>query len=307
MAEQALDNTETKETKREEVAETAAKTTAASTEAKGPYKMDLEPLKVKINIFPSAEKPQEVIHVMKRPSFIDEEARERMMPLIISDAGKIDGAEASSMSLDDEPANARMYDKIAIAVKGYALERGSKPSTDEVSVDKTINVGGEEKAIKDLIPPSHKSAAISGLYQANYEVDFGGEEFYFALGGGREWKVKQEIGGRYKREDGTLAPADYEVFYIFREPTQEERKKFRTQAISAVTLRTTSGTKDRRSTNLKVVSDLFDALIQGIEGATIQDKQIDVRDKSQLALIPASFKKGTVIRLMNFLEADLSD
>jgi hypothetical protein len=267
------------------------------TAEKGVYQMDLDPFKVKINIFSNADKKHEVTHILRKPTFAEEEARERMMPLIISDAGKIDGAEASSMSLDDEPANVRLYDKIAVSVNGYALKRGEKPSKEDVNVD-TIVEG--ETAVRDLIPPSHKSAAINGLYPSSYEVDFGDEEFYFALGGGREWKVRQEIGGKFKREDGTLSPADYTVYYIFREPTQEERKKFRTQAISAVTLRTTSGNKDRRSTNLKVVSDLFDA-------ATIGGTDIDVRDKKQLEKIPATFKKGAVIRLMNFLEADLSD
>jgi uncharacterized membrane protein len=271
------------------------------------YQMDLNPAKIKINIFPSAETKYEVVHTVSKPTFADEEARERMMPLIISDAGKVDGAEASSMSLDDEPANVRLYDKIAVTVNGYSLEKGKKPTTEDISVDTPITVDGEEKTIKDLIPPSHKSAVINGLYPASYEVDFGGEEFYFALGGGREWKVKQEIGGKFKREDGTLSPADYTVYYIFREPTQEERKKFRSQAVSAITLKTTSGNKDRRSTNLRVVSDLFDALIQTIEGATINGTTIDVRDKKSLELIPATFKKGCVIRLMNFLEADLSD
>ncbi len=271
------------------------------------YQMDNDPIKIKINVFASADKKQEVTHTVRKPTFAEEEARERMMPLIISDAGKIDGAEASSMSLDDEPANVRLYDKIALTVNGYALERGSKPTGEDVSVDTELTVDGEAKKVKDLIPPSHKSAVVTGLYPASYEVDFGDEEFYFALGGGREWKVRQEIGGKFKREDGTLAPADYEIYYIFREPTQEERKKFRNNAISALTLKTTSGNKDRRSTNLKVVNDLFDALIQTIEGAEIGGNTIDVRDKKSLSLIPATFKKGALIRLMNFLEADLSD
>jgi hypothetical protein len=291
----------------EEMEKATPISTAAKTSKQDEYQMDLDPFKVKINIFPSAEKTVEVTHTLRKPTFAEEEARERMMPLIISDAGKVDGSEASSMSLDDEPANVRLYDKIAQSVNGYALEPGQKPSADEVSVDTMISVNGEEKSVKDLIPPSHKSAVINGLYPASYEVDFGGEEFYFALGGGREWKIRQEIGGKFKREDGTLSPADYTVFYIFREPTQEERKKFRSSAISAVTLRTTSGNKDRRSTNLKVVSDLFDALIQTIDGATIDGATIDARDKKQLEKIPATFKKGAIIRLMNFLEADLSD
>lgn len=290
-----------------EVTSEGAVTAKEATHEKSEFQMDADPIRIRINIFPSAEKKQEVTHSLKRPSFAELEARERMMPLIISDAGKVDGAEASSMSLDDEPANIRLYDKIAISVNGYALEKGQKPGTDEVDISTSLMVGGEEKKILDLIPPSHKSAVINGLYPASYEVDFGGEEFYFALGGGREWKVRQEIGGKFKREDGTLSPADYTVYYIFREPTQEERRKFRSQAISAITLKTTSGNKDRRSTNLKVVSELFDALIQTIEGATINDTSIDVRDKKSLSLIPATFKKGCIIRLMNFLEADLSD
>lgn len=269
--------------------------------------LDNENIKIRINIFPTSDEKHQVTHTLRMPTFAELEARERMMPLIISDAGKVDGAEASSMSLDDEPANVRLYDKIAVAVNGYALAAGEKPSEDDVDVSTVINVKGEDKTVKDLIPPSHKSAVINGLYPASYEVDFGGEEFYFALGGGREWKVRQEIGGKFKREDGTLSPADYTVYYIFREPTQEERRKFRSQAISALTLRTTSGSKDRRSTNLKVVSELFDSLIETIEGATINGTSIDVRDKKSLSLIPATFKKGCIIRLMNFLEADLSD
>jgi hypothetical protein len=290
------------------MAEQAVATEEVKTSNNSEYQMDLDPFVVKINVFPNADKKHEVTHVVRKPTFAEEEARERMMPLIISDAGKVDGAEASSMSLDDEPANVRLYDKIALTVSGYALQKGQKPTEDMVSVeDKVSTTDGEEKSIKDLIPPSHKSAVINGLFPSSYEVDFGGEEYYFALGGGREWKIRQEIGGKFKREDGTLSPADYEIFYIFREPTQEERKKFRTQAVSALTLKTTSGSKDRRSTNLKVVSDLFDSLVQVIEGATIAGTQIDVRDKKNLTLIPATFKKGCMIRLMNFLEADLSD
>lgn len=271
------------------------------------YKMDASPLTVKINVLPTSEKGQYVFHTLRKPTFVEEEARERMMPLIISDAGKVDGAEASTMSLDDEAANVRMYDKIAESVKGYAIKNGDKPSEDSVDVKSTVTIGNDEVVVLEVIPPGHKSAVVNGLYPATFEVDFGEEEFYFALGGGREWKVKQEIGGRFKREDGTLSPADYVVNYTFREPSQEERKKFRTQAISAVSFKTTSGSKDRRSTNLRVVSELFDALIQTVEGATINDTTIDPRDKKQVELIPATFKKGAVMKLMNFLEADLSD
>jgi hypothetical protein len=197
------------------MAEQAVATEEVKTSNNSEYQMDLDPFVVKINVFPNADKKHEVTHVVRKPTFAEEEARERMMPLIISDAGKVDGAEASSMSLDDEPANVRLYDKIALTVSGYALQKGQKPTEDMVSVeDKVSTTDGEEKSIKDLIPPSHKSAVINGLFPSSYEVDFGGEEYYFALGGGREWKIRQEIGGKFKREDGTLSPLTMK-FFIF--------------------------------------------------------------------------------------------
>ncbi len=271
------------------------------------FQMDAEPIKVKINVFSSTDKTQNVTHTLRKPTFAEEEARERMSALYITEAGRIDGSDATSMSLDDEKGTLRIYDKIALSVQGYALEPGQKPTEEDIPVDTVLTVNGEEKTVRDLIPISHKGAVINGMFPASYELDFGGEEFYYSLGGSREWKIVQEIGGKFKREDGTLSPADYTIRHILREPTQEERKKFRTQAISAVTLRTTSGNKDRRSTNLRVVADLYDALVQTIDNATIDGKTIDARDKKQLEKISATFKKGVVIRLMNFLEADLSE
>jgi hypothetical protein len=159
MAEQAVVTEQTPEAK-----------TSESTANTSEYQMDLDPFKIKINIFPSADKKHEVVHILRKPTFAEEEARERMMPLIISDAGKIDGAEASSMSLDDEPANVRLYDKIIQSVNGYSLVRGEKPSKEDVAADtKITGSDGEEVTVKDLIPPSHKSAVINGLYPASYE------------------------------------------------------------------------------------------------------------------------------------------
>ncbi len=294
MAEQHIEETATEETKPTNKA----------------YPMDMNPIEVKVNIYPTLEKAHYTTHTFRKPTFEEEEARERTMPLITSDAGKVEGADASSMTIDDEPANVALYDKIIQSVSGYALQKGEKPSKEALSMDTMIETPDGAKSIKELIPVSHKSTAISGMFTSKFDIDVPEtEEFSFTLGGGREWRIKHEIGGGEKREDGTLSPADFTLYHTLREPTEMERKKFRTRAVAALTLRNpkTGQVTERRSTNLKVMKELYDALILSVEGATIEGKEIRVSDASQLEMIPASFKKSVVIRLFNFLEADLGN
>lgn len=274
----------------------------------GLYAVDKQVINVQVKVSGSKKL---YTHILRKPTFDEEEAREKKMPLISTDVGTIDGNEASSMSLDDEPANVYLYDKILIGVKGYAIKKGEKASEEEIKADTLVPTADGDKKVRDLIPAGHKSTAIIGMFPSRFEVETGeGEEdFTFALGGGREWTVKQEIGGRVKQEDGSLSKPDYTLRYTFREPTEAERKNFRTKAFTAVMLRDVKeGTsKERRSTNLRVVRDLFDALIVGIEGASVAGKEINIANKDSVALIPGDFKKGSVIRLFNFLEADLGN
>lgn len=284
---------------------TAKVDSPTSTEA---YPMDIETFEVKVNIFPTLEKPHYVTHVLRKPTFDEEEARERKTPLITSDAGKIDGHDASSMTMDDEPANIALYDKICSGVKGYALKQGEKPTDELVTLDTVVNTKQGDKTVRELIPSSHKNTAVNGMYpKVDFTIDVDEEDFTFALGGGREWTVKQEIGGKHKQEDGTLSDPDYTVSYVFREPTEAERKTFRSNAISAINLRTATGVKERRSTNLRVLRELFDKLIISVENASIEGKDLDVTDKNHLGKIPGTFKKSAVIKVFNFLEADLSN
>jgi hypothetical protein len=282
----------------------------------GVYQMDVSQYEVPLNLSPSLSKPYIVIHTLRRPTFEEEEARERATPLVTTDAGKIDGADASSISIDDEPANIKLYDKIVLNVKGYPVyERDTdgnirlgKPSEQGVSPEQLLlSADGTEEQAINLIPPGHKSIAVAGIYNSNYEVDVDQDNFMFALGGGREWVIRQEIGGGRKLQDGSPSDPQFVVRYTFREPTEAERRKFRSQAINSVTLRTKDGIKDRRSTNLRVLRDLFDAMILNVEGATIGGEPVDVRIKDHRDLIPGNVKKGTMIRLFGFLEADLGN
>jgi len=272
------------------------------------YEMDKNPIVVTVNTVPSLEKPHYTKHVVRKPSFLEEEARERDTPLITEDAGKVDGKNASTMNMDDEPANIALYDKIILSLSGYALEAGGQPEED-ILPERTVTFKGKDVAVRDLIPASHKNTVIRGMFPSDFSVDVDNQDFVFALGGGREWRIKQEIGGKVQQDDGTLSDPDFTVYYTFREPTEIERKNYRSKAMNAVNMSDPKTGKmlERRSTNLRVMRDLFDGLIQGIEGATIEGKEIRVGDKSQIEQIPATFKKGCMVRLFNFLEADLGN
>src|SRR3954470_8719501 len=82
-----------------------------------------QPVRVKITL-PSL-KNVTFEHVLRKPTFEEEEAKERMTPLVTLDKGSVDiengeKANASSQTLDSEPANVKLYDKIAKSVKGYS-------------------------------------------------------------------------------------------------------------------------------------------------------------------------------------------
>lgn len=271
------------------------------------YPMDMNPINVRMNIVPSMEKPFFVTHELRKPSFKEEEARERAMPLETKDIGKIEGFDAQKTYIDDEPANVEFYDKLILSVSGYALEDGK--IADKISPDTMVSTPDGEAAIRDLIPSEHKNTAINGMFPSYYEVVTEENNFVFKLGGTREWKIKQEIGGRMRQSDGGLSDPNYTITYTMREPTEIERRVFRKDAISGATLRDTktNAIVERRNTNLKTVRDLFDALIVDIDGATIGGREIDARDKASIEQVPVTFKKGVIIKLFTFLNAELQD
>lgn len=260
---------------------------------------------VKININPKRGKEYYATHVFKRPTFEDEELRERTSPIITEESGKVDGQTATKQTVDDERANLKFYDKLITTVAGYTIKGSKEPIDARAEID--------EKLVLDLIPSNHKLTAVSGLYRSTMEVDLGeedDEEFSFDLGASREWRVVQKIGGQYMLEDATMAPPDYVVTYVLREPSEAERAKYRAKAMGSSTYTKKGGGRvSRASTNLKVVTDLFDALITRIEGAAFKTGEetipVDAKNPDHVKSILASFKLSVIITLFNALEADL--
>ena len=273
--------------------------------------LNQEPIKVRLNIHPKANEGFEsfVTHTFKRPTFAEEETRERMMASITKQGAKIEGTTAIIQEFDDTKANVSLYNKVAKSVEGYKLPDGSKEDT---PVSKEFQVKEETKKVLDLIPDAHKNTAIYGIFNSAFEIDAPEDDFEFSLGAGREWKIIQKIGGQARREDGTLSEPDYVVRYILTEPSEKDRKTFRDKATSSQRYSSREGVVERSSLNLRVLAELFDKLVLSVEDALVADENgetsvIDVRKKEHLDLIPASYKKTVIIRLFNSLEADLGN
>src|SRR5262249_20983462 len=107
---------------------------------------------------------------------------------------------------DDETANARLWDKLILAVKGY---RGA-PDWRELLP--------EEKA---AFRPGHKVTAIRALYAGSCQVEGGDEGVSI---GADVWTVRQEIGAG--------AEPDFVVRHTLREPTEAERVRFKQSSSS---------------------------------------------------------------------------
>ncbi len=278
------------------------------TEETAVYNFDQDPLVVSINLVPSFEKPVLATHKLRKPSFKEEVEREQNSPLKNTDIGKVDGMDASSMTIEIDEANCKLWDKIALSVSGYGVN-GSKPSED-VSPDITVQTEDGEETVRNLIPSQHKSVVIQQIFDAAFDMDIPDENsFVFSLGGARTWSVVQKIGGQTRQSNGTLSDPDFQVRYTFKEPTELQLKKFRKDAIDSATMRDPkSGTTiDVRSTNLDTMRTLFDDMIKDIEGAHVGGVPVDVKNKEHLSKISASFKKGAILRLFNFLQPEIKN
>jgi hypothetical protein len=268
---------------------------------------------ITVNPYPQLKKPILTTHVLGRPTFDDEDRRERMMPVITKEAGKVENSSASQTELDEVPANVALYNKIIKKMLGYEKVAGEGAPAEGLAPEDIVqgrNADGEPTEMKaiDAIPDSHKSLAINGIFQSSrFEVEEK-ELQAFSLGAGREWVLIQSIGGKTKQEDGTLSPADYTIKYTFQEPSAAHLKKFRTLAFAAVSWKDANGfMRDRRTVVLSVINELFNALVRSVEGFVVNGEAFDVRNPDHLSKIFGTYKKEAMLKLFIFLQADLGD
>jgi hypothetical protein len=69
-------------------------------------------------------------HALRRPTFEEEEARERLMPYDSEMAGKVNGHDAVRTTFHEEPANIALYDRVVQTVGNYFLDESVRRFAD---------------------------------------------------------------------------------------------------------------------------------------------------------------------------------
>lgn len=281
------------------------------------YNLAATEFTIKVNPYPHLKKKVITTHLVRRPKIEEEERKERMTPLITKSAGKVGDAQAQQTQVDLVPGDRYLYERIIQKVWGYSApgvtetEEGLDPQT----IVRVRDDNGDmvEKPLVEAIPDDHKSLVVNSLFPSNpssFEVVENSEISGFSLVGGQEWTVRQLIGGQEQLDDGTFSAPDYVIEYLFHEPSANDMKSFRTKAFAVKTWNDKNGVQnEERRIILPVVTELFDKLVASMDGVTIAtDKtaeEFDVRNRDHVALVPASFKKNSVLKLFSFLQADL--
>lgn len=272
--------------------------------------------------------PMMVSHLVSKPKFEDEEARERMMPFSTETSGKKRGKEGWKTDFDDEKANCRFYDRVVKRISGYPIDGSVRrfkdhptdPDADSIKnedfedlapdtilndVDPQELFFFEGKAVPyvSLIPAYHKTAIVNKMLDHVYVI----KAPKFSLGAGRRWTVTQEIGGGGVDENGVPRDPAKVVNYVLREPTEGERRKYRSKAIGTNTNADRGVVREVRVSNLRIFAELFDAMIDTCDGEYGKGVPINVRDAQQLGSIEGTFKKYVIGQLFRSLEVDLGN
>lgn len=245
----------------------------------GLFAFDEQIHEIAFNARPRAESPVLVYHRLRKPTSVELNDRESRI--------KYETVEVSSredeIRVDDEAANIWLWNKIILAVKGYN------------GVDGWQELAEEQKTI---LNPNHKVIAIRAFYAGSCEVESDSDIVSI---GPETWTVVQKIGADEDKPDFT-------VRHILREPTEAERVKFKRSASSTAYVRGAKKTQVRVTTRLRPYAELYDALMQDIDGATVNGESFIATNRAQfLAAIDPIWKRQVIQCLMSYIEAQLLD
>jgi len=192
---------------------------------------------------------------------------------------------------DDDNANARLYDACIRDVAGYDLGDGSidwRPVNDE---------------LKALIPSEHKIKAVAAMYLCQGRVEkaaTNGHVEGFRLLGATETRVVLSLGDRN-------APA-FEITHVLRRPNEAEWTAYRRGIQRTIQVRGAMTPRFKTSTNLGAATAFYDALVTGIEGATLNGEPYSAANREAfLQAIDPIHKRVITRAFAEHWAADLSD
>ena len=248
---------------------TAPQTATTPTPTKYPLDQDRFTIQIHAN-------GKTLTHVLRRPTFSELSERDQQSVYETEEVS----ADQDTITLDDERANANLWNKIAVSVSGY--------KTQGHRADETITVTPD---IAEKIPAAHKATAIRGMYSFTASVE-AAEDDGFDLDG-ENFTIAQTMGD-------ADAPV-YVIRHTLRQPTEGERQDYKKKASRTLYSRGTKRTRARIVINLKASVELYDKLFVEVDGVEYTGAQA-----IQTAIDPA-WKRQVVSTLMSSFESSLSD
>ena len=243
------------------------------------YPFDADPIIVSFNARPGSDTPVIISHKFRKPTLMELVARDREVNLEIVEIS----AREEQIVNDDESANARLWDKLIVGVKGYS---GNSEWREVSDLEKpTMRVG-------------HKTTAIRAIYVGDCSI-YGDANAEVSLSSDT-WVIRQSIG------DPEIP--QFVIDHTLREPSESERIQFKRSSSKVSFIRGGKKTRTRIGQDLTAFVKMYDLLVENITGGSVGGEDFSSSNRyAFLQAIDPTWKRLVVQTLMNAIEAALLD
>jgi hypothetical protein len=181
-------------------------------------------------------------------------------------------------------AEKELYDKIIVRTEGYK----NNVQKDQSEEDRT-------KALSS-IPPTHKVDFIQAITQVKSEVVYDNEDSdVIDWGENVTYRVKSEL----------FDKGQFTIFSTLREPSQEQLENYNPSKFSLEKGQRKPIT--RVEIKLTPAVELFDSLVENVEGLVVQGRPVDVHNPSELSKINPYWKRSVVTAVLEAQHLDLGE
>lgn len=218
-----------------------------------------------------------VFHRLRRPTQKELQARDDSQPYRSQDIGN---DEEQVLADTSGRADVRLYELLVLGTKGYQKNVAEGQTEDE------------RRAALAAIPPQHKIDMVRSIVAVQSEVVYDDAEDEvvetFLFGDGATYRVKSELGDQ----------GQFVAFSVMNEPTQRQIEAYTAGATKFTLEKGQRKPVTKITVSLAPAVELYDKLVESIEGLTVNGEPINVGDERQLALVDPYMKRSVIDALM---------
>lgn len=275
--------------------------------------------------------PNGSVHYFRMWDEVTEKKREDLLKsIIVTSPAVINGENPRDVKTDFTRSLLAYYEMMIERIGGIALDGDTGGTYDAKQVTDTVLPNGKQARVMDLLPAPIRKAAAARLYGGNIEIERDEDEDIapdfdpfaeipdiqvevkraedrrevYRLNAERVYVIKHELGVETLRNGQRTKPT-HVIRYHFREPDGEHFSRWEMKGSKGFALSLPKGgTRAETFYNLETLKQLFDALIERIEGASLNGQPIELPSDRQsehrkaiLAQVPLAIKKLTVATL----------